>query len=73
VKPGGRHKSIEIGNKTKNIFRQMGWLSVGPILCFQLLTGGDFVEGSDSAICNLKLALRPKAALCSLPGDQSSG
>jgi hypothetical protein len=63
VKPGGRHKSIEIGNKTENIFRQMGWLSVGPILCFQLLTGGGFVEGSGSAIFNLKFVLRPKAAL----------
>jgi hypothetical protein len=52
-----------IGDKTRNISRQMGWLSVGPILCFQLLTGGGFVEGSDSEICNLKFALGPKAAL----------
>jgi hypothetical protein len=41
----------------------MDWLPVGAMLCFQLLTGEEFVEGSDSAICNLKFALRPKAAL----------
>jgi hypothetical protein len=72
VKPGGRHKSIQIGNKTRNIFRQMGWLAVAAGVCFQLLTGGGFVEGSDSAICNLGLALRPKAALLSLRGDLPS-
>jgi len=38
-------------------------LPVGAVVCFQLLTGGGFVEGSDSAICDLRLALRPKAAL----------
>jgi hypothetical protein len=63
VKPGGRHKSILIGNKMRNIFRQMGLLAVGAMLCFQLLTGEGLVEGSDSAICNLEFALRPKAAL----------
>jgi hypothetical protein len=63
VKLGGRHKSIVIGNETRDIFRQMVLPAVEPILCFQLLTGGGFVEGSDSAVCNLKSALRPKATL----------
>jgi hypothetical protein len=41
----------------------MGLLAVEAVLSFQLLTGGGFVEGSDSEICNLKFALGPKAAL----------
>jgi hypothetical protein len=63
VKPGGRHKSILIGNKTRNIFCQMSWLAVAAGVFFQLLTVEGFVEGSDSAICNLEFALRPNAAL----------